>query len=339
METVSINLYGAEGWIDWESVWSSGYDWIFFTGARGIGKTYGAVRFLAERGVPFLFFRRTEAEAVIQKDPVISDLSKPLNDLGIDYYVEKIRGTKFAFWKRKEDDKIICMVAAMRTFGKIRGMNFSGFDCMLFDEFIPKPEEPRYKMEGFNLQQAYESVNRNRELEGRPPVRLICLSNSLNMNNDIFMELDLIDVADELSQDPEAEAAAVGNKLIIVTKFSPISEKKKDTLLYRNASDDFYKMAIENKFVLNDRTYVKRKPLKEFVPVCAVGSMFIYRHKNDFTYYVCGSRSATKDVYTTETSGIERFRRKHWRLWSRYLDGKVYFYSYRYISLFERLFN
>lgn len=339
METVSINLYGDEGWIDWESVWSSPYAWILMTGGRGIGKTYGAIRFLAEREIPFVFFRRTETEAAIQKNPDISDVSKPLNDLGIEFYVEKIPETKFAFWRRSDNGNIICMIAAMKTFGKIRGMNFSSFPVMLFDEFIPKPEEPRYKMEGFNLQQAYESVNRNRELEGQPPVRLICLSNSLNMQNDIFMELDLIDVADELSRTPEAEAAAVGDKLVVICKYSPISEQKSETVLYRNASEDFYKMAIENRFILDDLSYVKKRNLAEYRSICAVGPLYIYRHKSNDTFYVCFSRSSVKETYSLQESGMERFRRKHFRLWARYLDGKILFSSYKAVTLFERLFN
>ena len=338
MEYESINLYSETGWIDWDSVMGSRFTFIFMTGGRGIGKTYGAIRWLADHNIPFIFFRRTETEASIQKDPAISDLSKPLQDLGIDYMIEKIPHTKFAFWRR-DDGSLICMVACMKTFGKIRGMNFSKFPVMLFDEFIPKPEEPRYKMEGFNLQQAYESVNRNRELEGKPPVRMICLSNSLNLQNDVFMEFDLIDAADELSQDPEHECASIGDILLVVNKFSPISEKKSKTVLYRNASDDFYKMSIENRFILNDRTYVRKRPLKEYKAVCSVGSMFIYKHKNDGTYYVCGAKASVREQYSTESSGIEKFRRKHWRWWTRYLDGKFYFSSYKYISLFERLFN
>ena len=339
MEYVSINLYGDKGWIDWPSVYATPYAWIIMTGGRAIGKTYGAIRFLAERGIPFIFFRRTEAESVIQNDPMLSDLSLPLKEAGIDFYVERIKRTKLSFWKRSDNNEIICMNAAMRTFGKIRGVNYSWADAMLFDEFIPKPEEPRYKKEGFNLQQAYESVNRNRELDGKPPVRLICLSNSLNLQNDVFMELNLIDDADELSQDPTHECAAVGDRLLIINKFSPISEKKKETVLYRNASEDFYKMAIENQFILNDRTYVKKRPLKEYSAVCSVGSMFFYKHKSNGTYYVCGSRANVKETYSTESSGVEKFRRKHWRWWTRYLDGKFYFSSYKYISLFERLFN
>ena len=66
---------------------------------------------------------------------------------------------------------------ALSTFGNLRGVDFSDVDMIFFDEFVPQKNARPIKAEAEAFFNLYETVNRNRELDGRPPVRVLMLSN------------------------------------------------------------------------------------------------------------------------------------------------------------------
>lgn len=336
MKKIQLNLYQKAGWFDPEVFRTIPAQQFFVTGGRGIGKSFSTIEDLIRNRIGFLFLRRIDLDAYLSRDPDMSDIGKVLRYLNIDFYVEKVPKTSFGYFRRSEDDSIICFVAANKTFRKCRGMSFDWCDVIVYDEFIPGPEEARFKGEGFGVYQALETVGRNRELEGREAVKLICLSNALNMQNDVFLEFDLLEVADDLLRDTDHEIALDGGRCVIICKRSPISEAKLRTETYMNASDDFVNMAIRNQFIYDDFTYVEKKNLKEYRAVCAIGPLYIYRHKSKSEWYVSFSKSNVKEVYSTQESGIEQFTRKHWRMTPRFLDGKVKFQNYKAQTLFER---
>lgn len=336
MKKIQFDLYPGDGWFDPEVFFFLPQQQFFVTGGRGIGKSFSTIKYLIERRIGFLFMRRIDLDAYLSRDPEMSDIGKVLRFLDIDFYVEKVPKTSFGYFRRSDDDSIICFVAANKTFRKCRGMSFDWCDAIVYDEFIPGPEEARFKGEGFGVYQALETVGRNRELEGRDPVKLICLSNALNMQNDVFMEFDLLEEADDLLRDPDYEIAADQGRCLIICKHSPISAKKAETETYRNASADFVNMAIKNEFIYDDFTYVERRNLKEYRAVCAIGPLYIYRHKSRSEWYVSFSKSNVKTTFSTQESGIEQFRRRHWRMTARFLDGKIKFQNYKAQTLFER---
>ena len=56
------NIYTPEGWLDVPKIVAKPYPFIFCTGARGVGKTYGALKYVIENGIPFIYLRRTLTE-------------------------------------------------------------------------------------------------------------------------------------------------------------------------------------------------------------------------------------------------------------------------------------
>lgn len=337
MNTIDIDLYPGSGYFNAAEVMTLPFPQIFVTGGRGIGKTFSCVLWLVQNRIPFIYLRRIDKDAYISRMPDSSDVGKVLRYLGEDFYVEKVPKTSFGYFRRSSDDSIICYIAANKTFENVRGADFSWCKWIVYDEFIPKPSEMRFREEGQGLYHIMETVGRNRELEGEEPLRLICLSNALNMQNDVFLEFELLDMAEALIMDDRHEAAYdERNRLMIVCKYSPISEAKLQTSLYQSASSSFVDMAIRNKFIYDDMSYVINRNLKEYTAVCAVGPLYIYKHKSRAEWYCCFSRSNTKNVFTTQSTGIEEFRRKYWKMNVRFLDGKIKFQNYRAQTLFER---
>lgn len=127
-------------------------------------------------------------------------------------------------------------------------------------------------------------------------------------------------------------------RMIILLLNSPISERKKDTVLYQNANDTFSQMAIDNAF-RTDATVIKSEPLKEFNHVVSVGEIGIYRHKVERRYYVSETTN-NKPFYDAFGIGLKMFISDYYMLRVFYLVNKtITFESFECELLFRELFN
>lgn len=335
-----IKIYDSKsGYFNAENVITSQFKFIFVTGARGTGKTFSTLLYLIKKniktGKPFIYLRRTQDESDLQANENTSSITKVLKYLDLEYSFGKLSKKVGVIYV---NEKPLIYTAGLRTFASIRGVNFDDVNEAIYDEFICEPHVPSFKAEGMALMNFYESVNRNRELEGDKPLKLICLSNSLNIANDTFMEFDLVTPAENLTTSGD-EIYIRNDILLIIMQDSPISRKKAQTSLYQNASEEYSAMAINNKFILNDFTYVKHRSLKEYRILFQVGDLYFYKHKNKYEYYCTFSKSITKKVYSSGVADLERFRRAEWKYYVKYLDGYVTFDTYKAIALFEKYYK
>lgn len=329
-----MKLYQKAGWFNAPEVIRQPENFIFITGARGTGKTYGVLKWLIKNNKCFIYLRRTQEEADMQGKAETSSIEKICRDLDIETEYRKI-SKKISIC---EASGSIIYTCALSTFSTVRGVNFDDVEYIVYDEMIPEVHAHKFRMEGLALMNLYETVNRNRELEGKPAVKLIGLSNSLNIANDVFIEFGLIQSAERLLSSEAEEYERLGNKLLIIMKHSPISEKKAGTALYAAASDQFIDMAIKNKFIMNDFSYVKKRPLQQYKPYINIGDLTVYEHKSEDEYYVSFSYQKSDIVYKSNANDLKRFRRAEMDLWLDYLDGYVRFENYRAVALFEKYF-
>lgn len=335
-----MNLYLDNGYLDMKSIIETGYPFIFIPAARGTGKTYGTLKYHLINHNKILLIRRTKQEAELQARKETTSYKILFHDLEItDYYCTSgsASGYGSVVIPGDQDPEEVAYIAALNTFASIRGIDFSDIDFIVYDEFICEPHVRKIKNEGMALANLYESVNRNRELLGKPPVQLLCLANSVNMANDVFMYFDLITEAERMLQE-EIEFSEIGNKLLIIPQHSPISEKKEQTALYKAVNNEFSEMAIRNKFILNDFTYVQKRNLKEYKCLYKVGDLYIYQHKSSHEYYATFTKGQTKSIYSSGYSDLQRFRRDKWRFAGFYLDGYIRFENYRAVVLWEKYF-
>jgi hypothetical protein len=304
--------------------------------ARGTGKTYGSLKYHVEHGNKILLIRRTKTEAELQAKAESTAYKTVFDDLGVENW-HCLPCSAAGYGSIVVNDTTVAYVSALNTFANIRGIDFSDVDYIVFDEFIAEPHVRKIKNEGMALANLYESVNRNRELWGRPPVQLLCLANSVNMANDTFMYFNLIDEAERMLQE-DYEISELGNKLLIIPQHSPISERKAETALYQAVSDEYAEMAIKNKFILNDFTYVQKRSLQEYSCQFKVGDLYVFKHKAKHEYYVTFTKGQTKKVYSNGYADLQRFRRDKWRFAGFYLDGMIRFENYRAVALWEKYF-
>ena len=328
-----MNIYLESGYLDMQSIIESEYPFIFVPAARGTGKTYGTLRYHFEHGNKILLIRRTKQEAELQARSNTTSYKTVFDDLGIDYKCNPCG--QAGYGSVIAGDREVAYVASLKTFASVRGIDFSDINYIVYDEFITEPHVPKIKNEGMALASLYETVNRNRELNGKKPVQLLCLANSVNMANDTFIYFNLIEEA-EMMLKTDTEVSVVGNKLLIIPQHSPISEKKAQTALYKAVSDEYAQMAIHNKFILNDFTYVQRRQLSEYVCLFAVGDLYVYKHKSNHEFYVTFSKSQTKNRYGSGYADLTRFRRDKFRFAGYYMDGMIRFENYRAVALWEK---
>ena len=335
-----MNLYLESGYLDMASIIESGYPFIFVPAARATGKTYGTLKYHFEHGNKILLIRRTKTEAELQAKAESTAYKKVFDDLGVtDWYCTPCGSAGYGTVHVIEngEDRIVAYVCALNTFANIRGIDFSDVDYIVFDECIAEPHVRKIKNEGMALANLYESVNRNRELNGHKPVQMLCLANSVNLANDIFMYFNLIEEAERMMQD-DIEFMEVGNKLLIIPQHSPVSDLKSKTALYKAVSSEYAEMAIKNKFILNDFTYVQRRNLTEYNCIFKVGDLYCWRHKSRDEYYITFSKGKTKNEYANGYADLTRFRRDNWRYAGYYLDGMIRFENYRAVALWEKYF-
>lgn len=336
-----MNLYLDSGYLDMRSIIETGYPFIFVPAARGTGKTYGTLKYHIEEGNTILLIRRTKTEAELQAKSQSTAYKAIFDDLGIvEWGCTPCGSAGYGTIQQHidgEGDRILAYVSALNTFANIRGIDFSDVSYIVFDEFIAEAHVRKIKNEGMALANLYETVNRNRELQGRPPVQMLCLANSVNMANDTFMYFGLIDEAERMLRE-DVEISELGNKLLIIPQHSPISEKKAETALYKAVNQEFSEMAIKNKFILNDFTYVQRRSLAEYTCDFKVGSLYCWKHKSRDEFYITFSKGRTKNDYKDGYADLQRFRRDHWRYAGYYLDGMIRFENYRAVALWEKYF-
>lgn len=329
-----IDLYTNEGWINMPRIIEAPYDFIFIIGARGTGKTYGALLYVYENGIPFLFMRRTQAQLDLINKQDFSPFKALNNDLGSKVVAKPVSKYSAAFYHGREDSEgrlipqgqPIGYTAALNTISNLRGFDASQIQLMIYDEFIPEPHEKAIRGEGEALLNAYETVNRNRELNGEKPVKLVCMANSNRLDNPVFIQLGLVTEAQKMqSKDQDIYADDDRSILMVSLRESPISLKKQDTSLYKlRKGSGFSDMALYNRFTIEDEDLIGFRKLVEYIPILSVGEIRIYKHKTRAEYY-CVLAGPMKRHYRGDPADLKRFKAEQWRIFKAYMDRRVFF--------------
>ena len=323
-----MKTYSDNGYVNVKGILAEGYPFNFLIGGRGTGKTYTTLKESKEDGQRFMLLRRTQTEADIISKPEFS-VFKPLNDdLDWNVCVERISKYNSMFYEPDgEEKKIIGYTGALSTIANMRGFDASDIKRLIFDEFIPEKHVRILKNEAEALFNAYETMNRNRELKGIEPIQLVCLANSNDITNPVFEYLKLIRIADKMQKgncDRWTDDKR-GIQLILLHR-SPISKRKANTALYRLTDDtNFSAMSIDNDFRV-DRSHVKPRPITEYVPVCSIGELCIYRHKSEPRLYATTHLSGVfNKQYTLSDTDRIHYQRIYRSQWDMYISGKIDF--------------
>lgn len=318
-----MNIYDKNGYLNFNTIMSIDKPFIFIIGARGTGKTYGALDYAINHCTPFLYMRRTQA----QVDLLAKDAMNPFNALNADkgYNITPEKLNKY-LTDFVQDEKTIATMIALSTVANIRGFDASKYNTLIFDEFIQEKHERRMKNEGLALMNAYETINRNRELTGRKPLKCLFLGNSNTINSDIMAQFGILETVGKMSlKNQTLKICADKPVAIIILKSSPVSNKKATTVLYQLGNAEFNNMALENKFGENDFDFIHSEDLKQFRALCSLSDgLTVFRHKSEKKYYI-----VDKVLEAPEKFDIPRelsiFKRKYFVLPNAFEFGLISF--------------
>ena len=331
-----MNLYLPNGYFDFQSVMDSGYPYTFVVGGRGTGKTYGALETVLQRGKTFALMRRRQAQTDVINVPEFSPLKAVLRDHPEMHIAQSpIARGMVGYYKAGEDDRPsgepIGYTCALSTLSNVRGFDSSRVEVLIYDEFIAEKGERALKNEADTLLNAYETINRNRELDGRPPLQLFGLANANDIANPVFLKLGIVQAVEKMiERGKEVWQSPARGLQVIALRRSPISAQKAATSLYRLVGEDsdFQQMAIGNSFAYETRGRIESRSLAEFDPLATVGDITIYSHKSERLYYVSPHRRGNPPTYGRSSLETSRFRRDFPFLYSAAMLDRIIYESY-----------
>lgn len=344
-----MHLYLDNGYLDMKSIIHCGMPFILLIGARGTGKTYGAAVDVIEERIPFVWMRRLQT-ATDEINKVDFSIYKTINrKLGWNVYPFKAGKYSAVYRDGEYNDKgkLVAtsepygITTSLSTVAHLRGIDVQEAKILIYDEFIPEEHERPMRGEGAAYLNAYETINRNREFDGEPPLISLCMANSNDLGNPLMVEMELVEAAIKL-QKSKREYMLLEDRgiALIMPKYSPISQRKASTALYKmTANQKFAGMALRNTFAIEGEAQIGSRDLKEYRPVLTVGSLTVYEHKSKEQYYVSHHHAGTAETYTDERIELLRFKDHNMWLWGAHMDRLVLFETYSAMRLLEEYFS
>lgn len=341
-----MSIYDKNGWLNINYL--EGFDASFYiiVGERQIGKTFGVLKRLLydhdDRKV--LLLRRTEDE--LEMITANEDLSpfKSINDFtGRNMEIHKMNKSYLIEEFDHVDDNTMKDVYKTKgqalSLGKIaktRGFDGSAFTDIVIDEFIPESHVRRLKNEGDVIKNAYTTVSGNREVNGKPPLKLWLLANSNNLADIVLQSFNVTNELEEMIRKGKTFKYDDKRKLcIVVSNKSPIADKRKQGVLYNLLEGDrFTEMAYNANFSYNDLSHVRKcKDSRQLKPLVAVGKIYIYQWNTNL-YVTDIKHMEFKITYGDNSDDLKTFRNKYNDLYLIDVLGKAYFSNYMNRNLF-----
>lgn len=327
-----MTAYLPNGYLDFAPIYSSTIPYWFINGARGIiGKTYGSLKYAKDHDIKIMYMRRTQAQADISSNPAFSPYKSINRDDGCNIQMKAVSKYNSAIVEMDAEGNVLRELGytcALSTISNIRSFDASEISVVIYDEFIPESHERPIKNEAAALFNALETIGRNRELYGKPPLKLIALSNSNDVSCPIYQELGLVGVARrmqskgvDLWQNPKRGIS------ILIPQHSPLHDQKAASSLYRlTAGSEFSSMALDNEWLNNDFGLVASRPLQEYKALVHVGKLYVYKHKSDSGKYYCTQHPATcKHIFTDDRIELARFRAVYPWIYTAYMARNITF--------------
>lgn len=338
-----MNIYLDNGYLDFNKISSCGCPFIMILGGRATGKTFGALKYVIESRKEFIFMRRTQAQLEIIKRPEYS----PFNALNreLNWEISTNPNSRYT-GDIYSGEKLLGHILALSTISNLRGFS-SGAEYLVYDEFIPELHEKPFgggpDAEFNAFLNAYETINRNREIQGRAAMQCFLLSNSNSLKNPILDGFGLVDILERKKRNGKKEYINQQRGIaVFMLDDSKISELKKETALYKAAKDtNFYKMAISNDFAQDHPENIKSQNIKEYNLLFTVKDNFsVYKHKTEKRYYISSfAKGKAKDEYTDSKIDVKRMLNKYGFLYDTRIRNSIFFENYSLQIKFDNLFK
>ena len=305
-------------------------------GARQIGKTYGLSKYLVDNDKRFIYMRRqsSEIEFIVANDEDNPFMKVYRTENNTDYGMVFRKSGKYIYniynMMDEKQEYIKGIALSLTSVAKIRGFSADKYTDIFYDEFIPEKHVHKIAYEADALFNAYETINSNRELDGKKPVNLWLLANANNLNNPILSAMGLINHIEKMITKGQSFSYLQDRGIVIVyAQGSPISDRKRKTALYKAVrSEQFKNMALDNDFSYNDFSNIISQKLIEYKPLLVIDGITILIHKNTEKIYAINKALPCKYIYSNSDSDIRAAKMRFDSLFLYYIDNCFYFDSF-----------
>jgi hypothetical protein len=178
---------------------------------------------------------------------------------------------------------------------------------------------------------AYETICRNREFEGLPPVRYWGFANAFNIYNPLFEVLEIVTDVERMINKGKHDKYYPDRGLAIhlLESTEEFKQKKSQTQIMKlTKGTKFSKMALDNEFAYNNFSLVEYKRLNGMKPLVSVPGSTIFYDNN--IYYMSYAFNKSVPFYDIQNENeMLAFNREYNRdLVDAYIMGKLFFESY-----------
>ena len=226
----------------------------FIITERGLGKSYGAKKFVAKRfinkGKQFVYLRRykAELEEATMKDKSGIFFEQLQNDSVVEGHTFK-NNNKGCYI----DDRICGYFYTLSTAMITKSSIFIDVDTIVFDEcLIAKGNYHYIPREVYHFLEFIESVGRLRD------IKVFCLANAISENNPYFKEFGLT-----LPYNSEFKTFKNGLICLWYVKNEKYRKAKKESKFGKLIDGTNYgKYAMENEFLQDSKSFIKKKTKK-----------------------------------------------------------------------------
>lgn len=236
---------------DYQSVLSYNALLNFIIGERGVGKSYGAKKYVAnhflKKGKQFVYLRRykTELKQAMMKNGVPIFFDQIKNDPTMkNHKLSNKNDTMYI------DDKLCGFAMPLSVANILKSSSYEDVDTIIFDEFIIDKGNYHYlQNEVIQLLDVIETVARLRD------IRVFFLGNAISITNPYFTFFDLT-----LPYNSDIKTFKDGLIVVNYIKNIKYREFKKSTRFGKLIDGTEYgKYAIDNEFLRDSKSFIRKK--------------------------------------------------------------------------------
>ena len=264
-----MNTYQMNDSIYWDLRRTLTYNALFYVilGNRGGGKSFGAKWYAIDRfikyGEQFGYIRR-------YKEDLIEPMKQFFKDVEYKYPDYEFKADNKYFYIRKKSNQdggfkekdIAGFGFSLSTANNKKSISYPNVTTLIFDEFLIEKGFQRYlPNEVMALLNLYETVARPGT--DHPRVILLMLANAISITNPYFLYWDL-KMPNKLDKNNKWIWRHPTKPIIVEdVRNAKFIDKKKNTEFGKLIEDTAYAdFSVENKFLLDDNTFVEKKSTK-----------------------------------------------------------------------------
>lgn len=326
-----MTIYADNGYLSYKGIKDIGQKYIYIIGGRGIGKSHLVCDIINDNNKPILYVRRSNVD--------LSNSFSKMSDFGKDdwfgkdvcYEYSEKKGVGMAFLDKDHQvaRKPFAIGVSLSTFNNKTGIDFTQFNDVVFDEFIPQRGARPIKHEFAAYKNIMEAVYRNRDHMERITAWFFGNSNAIMSN--ILIGYRLIPECYKMVKNKIEVMQIIRCAATIIMPFaSPISKEKNENDFYKYLPKSRKRMEIYNEFADMEDDRVRHQNLKEYIHDMRTPLFSVWQHKAEFKFYITKPMKAhCDDVFDNNQSSLERWQTTTKKYMKQlFLNGDITFSDY-----------